>query len=60
MRKIQPSEYRLFQIADLICTLDLVLTKIESGGLSNTEKEFFHGAHEFKKEYWRKIKKKEL
>ncbi|MBR1796679.1 MAG: DUF3800 domain-containing protein [Clostridiales bacterium] len=60
VRKIQPSDYRLFQIADLICTLELTASKIEFGSFSNTELQFFHGSHEFKKEYYRKIKKKEL
>ncbi len=60
VHKVQPADYRLFQVADLICTLELTLSKIEMGQISNTEDAFFHGAHEFKKEYWRKIKPKEL
>ena len=60
VRKVQPADYRLFQVADLICTLELTLAKIEQGSFSKTEDAFFHGAHEFKKEYWRKIKAKEL
>ena len=55
VRKVQPSDYRLFQVADLFCTLELVHAKIESGLFSKTEDEFFHGSHEFRKEYWRKI-----
>ena len=31
VRKVQPSDYRLFQVADLFCTLELVHAKIESG-----------------------------
>ena len=58
--QVLPSNYRLFQVADLICTLELTLSKIEMGQISNTEDAFFHGAHEFKKGYWRKIKTKEL
>ncbi len=57
VRKIQPADYRLFQVTDLICTLELTNAKIELGQFSKTEDEFFHGAHEFKKEYWRKITK---
>ena len=60
VRKVQPADYRLFQVADLICTLELTLSKIELGMFSNSEKAFFHGAHDFKKEYWRKIKIKEI
>lgn len=31
VRKVTPSEYRLFQVADLICTLVLLEEKIKSG-----------------------------
>ena len=57
VRKIQPADYRLFQVADLVCTLELTSAKIESWQFSKSEKEFFHGSHDFKKEYWRKIEK---
>ncbi len=60
VRKVTPADYRLFQVADLICTLELTLSKIELGLFSKTEDAFFHGSHEFKKEYWRKIKAKEI
>ena len=55
VRKVQPADYRLFQVADLFCTLELTLAKIEAGLFSKSEDEFFHGSHEFKKEYWRKL-----
>ncbi len=57
VRKVQPADYRLFQVADLLCTLELTHIKIELGQFSKTEDQFFHGSHDFKKEYWRKIKK---
>lgn len=57
LRKVQPADYRLFQVADLICTLELTMSKIEHGLFTKTDYEFFHGSHEFKKEYWRKIEK---
>ena len=60
VRKVKPSDYRLFQVADLICTLELVNAKIENGGLSKSEKEFFISARNFKKEYWRKINRMKL
>lgn len=60
VRKVQPSDYRLFQVADLLCTLELVHAKIELGLFSKTEDEFFHGSHEFRKEYWRKIEKMQI
>lgn len=60
VRKVQPADYRLFQVADLICTLELILAKFEAGSPSKSEIAFFHGSHDFKKEYWRKIKLKEV
>ena len=41
VRKVQPADYRLFQVADLFCTLELTLAKIEMGRFSNSEDEFF-------------------
>jgi hypothetical protein len=57
VRKVQPADYRLFQVADLFCTLELTFAKIEMGLFSKSEDEFFHGSHEFRKEYWRKLEK---
>lgn len=31
VRKVIPSDYRLFQVADLICTLELLRMKVEAG-----------------------------
>lgn len=55
VRKVSPADYKLFQVADLICTLELTEEKISMGMFSNTEKEFFLSPREFKREYWRKI-----
>ncbi len=55
VRKVNPIDYRLFQVADLICTLEHIYSKIELGIFSNSEKEFFGSPHIFKKDYWRKI-----
>lgn len=60
VRKVTPSDYRLFQVADLLCTLELTYSKVEMGTFSRTEKEFFHGTHDFKKDYWRKIEKMQM
>ncbi len=60
VRKVKPVDYRLFQVADLICTLEHIYAKIDLGCFSNTEKEFFTTAHEFKKEYWRKLDKQRI
>lgn len=41
VRKVVPSDYSLFQAADLICTLALLRAKIETVGLSPSERTFF-------------------
>ena len=41
VRRVLPSEYSLFQAADLCCTLTLLEAKMGGGGLSNSEKDFF-------------------
>ena len=60
IRKVIPSKYRLFQVADLICTLELLRLKIEHGNLSNSEKWIFHSKRELKKDFLKGIKKKEF
>jgi hypothetical protein len=41
VRKVVPSDYSLFHAADLCCTLTLLCTKIETDGLSSSERDFF-------------------
>ena len=41
VRKVLPSNYSLFQAADLLCTMALLRQKIETIGLSKSEREFF-------------------
>jgi hypothetical protein len=41
VRKAMPSDYSLSQAADLICTLALLRMKIETVGLSASERAFF-------------------
>lgn len=41
VRKVVPSDYSLFQVADLCCTLTLLEKKIDSVGLSSSERDFF-------------------
>ena len=59
-RKVIPSQYRLFQVADLICTLKLTELKLENHALSKSEKTFFGDERTLKKNYLKPIKKKEL
>lgn len=40
-RKVKPVDYKLFQIADLICTMELLAEKAESHIFTHSEMEFF-------------------
>ena len=60
VRKVIPSEYRLFQVADLICTLELLKMKMEHGKLSNSEERIFHSKRDLKKDFLKGIRKKEF
>ncbi len=57
-RKVIPADYRLFQVADLICTLELIKLKNEHNTLSKSEKAFFGSTRDMKKNYLKPIEKK--
>lgn len=59
-RKVKPVDYKLFQVADLICTLELLSEKLQAGNLSVSEIEFFDNARAFRKNYLKHIQKKHL
>lgn len=59
-RKVKPADYKLFQIADLICTLELLEEKAKSNCFTRSELEFFDNIKSFKKNYLKPIKKKLL
>ncbi len=59
-RKVMPAEYRLFQIADLICTLKLIELKMNNHILSKSELLFFQDERILKKNYLKPLKSKEL
>lgn len=60
IRRVKPVDYKLFQVADLICTMEMLNEKTTSNSLTRSETEFFHSAREFHKEYYRKIVKKHI
>lgn len=60
IRKIKPNNYKLFQAADLICTLTLLERKMEDQGLSKSEKLIFHSKKALKKDFLKAIHKKQL
>ena len=58
---VEPKKYKLFQVADLVCTLKLLEVKLQSDmGLSPCEKRFFGGPKAFKHDILRRIKAKEI
>ncbi len=57
-RKVQPVQYKLFQVADLICTIELLSLKAEMNSFSRSEKEFFGSVRDFKKNYYKPLRKK--
>lgn len=59
-RKVLPSDYRLFQVADLVCTLRLTELKMENHILSKSEKIFFNDERTLKKNYLKVIDDKEF
>ena len=60
-QSVKPSRYKLFQVADLICTLRLLELKLETEGrLSPCEFRFFGGVKLFKHNVLRRIKSKEI
>ena len=54
-RKVLPSEYRLFQISDMLCTLKLVELKLENKNLSKSEKAFFDYDDRMLKKHYLKV-----
>ena len=59
-RKVKSVDYKLFQIADLICTMELLSEKAETNSFTRSEMEFFDNIRDFKKNYLKHIKKKLL
>lgn len=59
-RKALPSQYRLFQVTDLICTLELIRLKLGNKALSKHEMTFWGKESVLKKNYLQPIYRKEL
>ena len=58
---VDPASYRLFQAADLACTIELVNMKLEeSGVMSASEKTFFGGEKAFRKSYLKPLVRKRI
>lgn len=58
---VKPSRYRLFQLADLVCTLHLIELRLAHGiPMTHSEMRFFGGPRDFKRNILKKIKNKEI
>lgn len=62
VRKVDPSDYGLFQAADMFCTLRLLTEKLEDSqaSLSKSELDFFLSVRDLKKNYLKPARKKRL
>lgn len=60
IRKVLPRDYKLFQAADLLCTLKLLEIKCANNNLTASEKLIFHSVRRLKKDFIKPIKKKEF
>ena len=56
-RRVLPHEYRLFQSADLLCTLELIRMKDDASELSASEIGFFGSAGKLRKDYLKQLAK---
>lgn len=54
-----PTNYKLFQVADFICTMELINLKISNNAFSNSELTFFGNMRDLKQNYLKALKKKE-
>lgn len=54
-RKVSPANYKLFQAADMLCTLELLSTKAKTKMLSKSERLFFTSERSLTKSYLRAI-----
>ena len=59
-KKINPANYKLFQAADMLCTLELLIEKASRNVLSKSELTFFSSAKNLRKAYVQAVIKKKL
>ena len=58
---VRPEKYKLFQLADLICTVSLIARKLALGySMTSSEHRFFGGPRAFMRNILRSIKPKEI
>jgi hypothetical protein len=57
-RKVKPANYKLFQAADMLCTLELLSLKVENKTISKSELEFFDSVRNLRRIYLKVIQRK--
>ena len=57
-RRVMPENYKLFQAADLLCTMELVKLKLENNTFSKSEEIFFGNKRDLKRNYLKPMQKK--
>ena len=60
VRRVLPKDYKLFQAADLMCTLKLLELKCDHGTLTKSEELVFHSKRELRKDFIKPLQKKEF
>lgn len=59
-RPVSPTDYMLFQVADLCCTMELAEANRRSGGLTKSESAFFGSTSSFKIMHLKACRKQEF
>jgi len=57
---VKPSDYKLSQLIDMYCSLELTALKFDKKIPSQSELEVFHNYRAFKKDFLKKIRKKQM
>lgn len=58
IKRVNPESYKLFQVADLFCTFELIRLKLENAHLSKSECLFFGNMRDLKKNYIKPLERK--
>ena len=60
MRRVVPADYKLFQTADMMCTMYLMNAKYDNHPMSHSEKWIFNSKYDFYHDFFNPMSKKEL
>ena len=57
LKFIKPLDYKLFQVADLLCTMELLNLKIEDKTMSKSDKLIFKSGRDFRQDFYKPMRK---